>query len=127
MTDERALPVREEEVDGTQVDFRSSRTIGATRLDTCFTGVSRDHDRRWRVRVGAGDRVAELWGDEAFGYVQAYTGDTLEPASRRRRAIAIEPMTCLPNAFATGRDVIALDPGARWSAAWGIAPGDGGA
>ena len=75
-----------------------------------------------RARVEAGVRVVELWADEAFGYLQAYTGDTLDPASRRRRAIAIEPMTCPPNAFATGIDVIALEPGATWSGRWGIGP-----
>ena len=120
LTDERALPMGEEEVDGTAFDFRSARAIGDTRLDTCFTGVRRGDDGRWRVRVEAGSRGIELWGDVGFGYVQAYTGDTLEPVSSRRRAIAIEPMTCPPNAFATGRDLIALDPGASWSAAWGI-------
>jgi aldose 1-epimerase len=96
-------------------------------LDTCFTDVHRDDDARWRVRVVGQDRRVELWGDERFGYVQAYTGDTLLPISRRREAIAIEPMTCPPNAFATGRDIIALDPGADWAAAWGIAIRDGGA
>ena len=40
--------------------------------------------------------------DEGFRYVMAYTGDTLEPAERRRRGIAIEPMTCPPNALRTG-------------------------
>jgi aldose 1-epimerase len=127
LTDDRALPAGEEAVEGTAFDFRSARAIAETRLDTCFTGVQRGRDGRWRVRVEALDRAVELWGDEAFGYVQAYTGDTLEPASRRRRAIAVEPMTCPPNAFASGHDVIALDPGARWSAAWGIAFDPGGA
>jgi aldose 1-epimerase len=125
LTDEPALPVAEEEVEGTAFDFRSARAIGATRLDTCFAGVRPEDDGRWRVRVVADDRAVELWGNERFGYVQAYTGDTLEPVSRRRRAIAIEPMTCPPNAFATGRDVISLDPGTSWSGAWGIAVPDG--
>lgn len=121
LTDERALPVGEEEVAGTAFDFRAARAIGATRLDTCFSGMRRDDDGRWRVRVETDDRAVELWGGDGFGYVQAYTGDTLQPVSKRRQAIAIEPMTCPPNAFATGRDVLALDPGGSWSATWGIA------
>jgi aldose 1-epimerase len=48
-----------------------------------------------------------------------YTGDTLEP-ERRRRGVAIEPMTCPPNALSTGRGVIRLEPGSTWQAAWGI-------
>ena len=118
----RQLPVGEEEVAGTPFDFRQARTIGSTRLDDCFTGVTRDADGRWRARLASDDRVVELWADEAFGYVQAYTGDTLEPVSRRRQAVAIEPMTCPPNAFATGVDVIRLEPGRAWSATWGIRP-----
>ena len=122
VTDERALPVGEEEVAGTEFDLRTPREVGSTQLDTCFTGLTRDTDGRARARVVSGERVVELWADEAFGYFQAYTGDTLEPASRRRQAIAIEPMTCPPNAFATDVDVIALEPGATWSGRWGISP-----
>ena len=45
----------------------------------------------------------------------AYTGDTLDPVDRRRRGIAIEPMTCPPNALRTGTDLIRLDPGSLWT------------
>jgi aldose 1-epimerase len=122
LTDERALPDGEEDVDGTPFDFRGARTIGATQLDTCLTGLVRDDDGRVRARVEAGERAVELWADAGFAYLQAYTGDTLEPVSRRRAAIAIEPMTCPPNALATGTDVIRLEPRATWTGTWGIDP-----
>lgn len=122
LTDDRALPIGEEEVKGTAFDFRTTRTIGVTQLDTCFTGLVRNDDGRVRARVEAGERAVELWADKAFAYLQAYTGDTLEPVSRRRQAIAIEPMSCPPNALATGTDLIRLDPGATWSGTWGIDP-----
>ena len=120
-TDDRALPVGEKDVAGTGFDFAGGRPIGAMRLDTCFTGLTRGTDGRSHTRLETGDIGLEVWGDSAFGYVQAYTGDTLEPMSRRRQGVAIEPMTCPPNAFASGVDVIGLDPGATWSGAWGIA------
>jgi aldose 1-epimerase len=122
-TNERALPVGEEDVAGTEFDFTVGRSVGATRLDTCFTGLARGSDGRSRARLesAGGERRVEIWADEAFGYLQAYTGDTLEPAARRRQAVAIEPMTCPPNAFASGVDVIPLEPGVPWSGAWGIA------
>jgi aldose 1-epimerase len=120
-TDDRALPDGEEDVAGTEFEFTIGRPIEATRLDTCFTGLARGSDGRSHTRLETGDIGIELWADAAFGYVQAYTGDTLEPAVRRRQAVAIEPMTCPPNAFASGVDVIRLDPGAAWSGAWGIA------
>ena len=122
LTDGRALPVGEEAVDGTPFDFRTSRAIGSTQLDTCFTELGREAGGRVRARVEAAERAVALWADEGFGYLQAYTGDTLEPVSRRRQAVAIEPMTCPPNALATGAGVIGLEPGATWSGAWGIEP-----
>ena len=48
---------------------------------------------------------AALWVDAGFPYLMVYTGDTLGEVQRRRRAVAIEPMTCPPNALRTGTDV----------------------
>jgi aldose 1-epimerase len=122
VTDERALPVGEEEVSGSEFDYAGGRPIGEAHLDTCFAGLARGSDGRSRTRVETVDgvRAIEVWADDVFGYVQAYTGDTLEPASRRRQGLAVEPMTCPPNAFASGVDVIRLEPNAAWSGAWGI-------
>jgi aldose 1-epimerase len=120
LTDERALPVGEEQVDGTSFDFRTTRTVGSTQLDTCFASLVPESDGRVRAQVEGEGRVLELWADASFRYLQAYTGDTLEPASRRRQGVAIEPMTCPPNAFASGVDVIPLEPDAAWSGTWGI-------
>jgi aldose 1-epimerase len=52
-----------------------------------------------------------------------YTGDTLEPELRRRRGIAIEPMTCPANAFRSGLGVLRLQPDRPWTGTWGIAKG----
>ena len=66
--------------------------------------------RRSTLPGGVGG--AALWVDPAFPYLMVYTGDTLGEVQRRRHAVAIEPMTCPPNAFRTGDDVIALAAGA---------------
>ncbi|HEY1296256.1 MAG TPA: aldose epimerase, partial [Chloroflexota bacterium] len=50
-----------------------------------------------------------------------FTGDTLEP-HKRRRGLAVEPMTCPPNAFKTGQDLIVLRPGESVALGWGITP-----
>jgi aldose 1-epimerase len=52
-----------------------------------------------------------------------FTGDSLPDASRRRGGLGVEPMTCAPNAFASGDGLRVLEPGESFSAAWGIAPG----
>ena len=70
-------------------------------------------------------RSVSRLGRKGFRYVMVYTGDTLEPAGRRRRGVAIEPMTCPPNAFRSGIDVIELEPGGSWRGRWGIAVKEG--
>jgi aldose 1-epimerase len=121
---ERSLPTRLLPVDGSEADFRDGRPIADARLDTAFTGLDRAADGVARVRLARADgtRTTTVWMDRSFGYVQIYTGDTLEPEVRRRRGVAIEPMTCPANALRTGDDVIRLAPGSTWQGAWGIAP-----
>ncbi len=119
--DERGLPEPAEPVADTRYDFGSPRRIGEIRLDNPFTGLSRDETGRATVRVRdatAGSTV-ELWMDRSYRWVQAFTGDTLPP-DRARRAVALEPMTCPPNAFRSGTDLVRLDPGASHLAEWGV-------
>jgi aldose 1-epimerase len=121
-TDDRSLPVEERSVAGGTYDFRSEDAIGERRLDTAFAGLRREPDGLARVtlRNASAGHALSMWMDEAFRYVQVYTGDTLEPVERRRRGVAIEPMTCPANALRTGTDLIRLEPGATWRGNWGI-------
>ncbi len=124
VADDRGLPTGRHAVIGSEADFMSSRPVGGTQLDTAFTGLVRDEDDRVIVALERpdGGRTVRVWADAAFKYLMVYTGDTLEPAGRRRRGIAIEPMTCPPNALRTGVDLIGLEPGATWRGSWGISP-----
>ena len=94
---------------GTEFDFTAGRPIGVTRLDTAYCDLARDADGRVRVDLDHPDGAAgvTLWADDRFGYLMVYTGDTLEDAARRT-ALAVEPMTCPPDAFRTGTDVTVL-------------------
>ncbi|HVD69609.1 MAG TPA: aldose 1-epimerase family protein [Actinomycetota bacterium] len=118
-TDGRGLPVGDASVTGTDFDFTDQTLIGEARLDTAFTELGVDGGTT-TVRLASETRRVELWMEERFRYVMVYTGDTLEPVERRRRGIAIEPMTCPPNALRTGADLIRLDPGSSWTSRWGI-------
>jgi len=124
VSDERGLPTSTVSVTGSELDFTARRWIGDTVLDTAFTDLRRDADSMARVELDdtAGGRGVTVWMDEHFGYVMVFTGDTLEPATARRSAIAVEPMSCPPNALATGVDVVRLEPGASWAGRWGITP-----
>ena len=118
--DERGIPSGPvEDVAGTPYDFRESRPIAATRLDHALTGLARDAGgRAWARLSGRGTQVA-LWAGPGYQWLQVFTGDTLDPA-HRRRALAVEPMTCPPNAFASGVDLLLLEPGDSVTHTWGI-------
>ena len=119
--DERLIPTGRESVEGTGYDFRKPRQVGDTRLDTAYTDLARDADGRARVRLSSADgtRGVELWVGEEIGWLQLYSADGL-PGGYRRAGVAVEPMSCPPNAFATGEDVLRLEPGQRVVHRWGI-------
>jgi aldose 1-epimerase len=122
-TDERQVPTgRLVDLAGTPYDFREARPLGATRLDTAFTGLLRHPDGLARVDLwGPGrERRVTVWMDRGFDYVMVFTGDTLGP-DERRQSVAVEPMTCAPDAFNNGLGLLLLGPGQRASATWGIA------
>jgi len=115
--DARGLPTGSRSVEGGAYDFRSAKEIGGVRLDHCFTDVVRERDGRARVRLGNG---TSLWADESYGYFMVFTGDGLPDVDRR--SIAVEPMTCAPNAFRSGEGLIRLEPSETHVSVWGIAP-----
>jgi aldose 1-epimerase len=121
LTDERGLPTGETAVDGTEFDFTGARPVRDVMLDTGYTDLVRGDDGRARaeLRRPAGGRSVTLWVDAAFEYLMVFTGDTLAPAERRR-SVAVEPMTCPPNAFVSGKSLIRLEAGASWTGSWGV-------
>jgi aldose 1-epimerase len=120
-SDDRGIPTGQVAVAGTEYDFTRPRAIGVTRLDHCFTDLERERGIA-RVQLRAPDDRAGLtvWMDEAYGYLQLFTGDPLPDVDRR--SLAVEPMTCPPNAFRTGEALIRLEPGEWFRSTWGIAP-----
>ncbi|GAA4407908.1 aldose 1-epimerase family protein [Tsukamurella soli] len=109
-------------VEGTDYDFRRPRPLAGRQLDTPFTAT----DHRYTLRAPHAE--VQLWTDDSFGWVQAFVADPVNgqgfpgrgPGGEPARAIAVEPMTCPPNALHTGVDVITIDPGGRWTGRWGI-------
>jgi aldose 1-epimerase len=91
--------------------------IGDRALDDALTDLVRDADGRARVRLRGPAGRLELALDEAWRWLQVYTGDTL-PDGERRRSVAVEPMTCPPNALADGTDLVVLAPGESWAGSW---------
>ncbi len=120
VSDERGLPTGREPVDGTEYDFRRERPIGALQIDSAFADLDRETDGRVVVLLRRSDgATAELWADGGYRYIELFTGDTLAP-ERRRRGLGVEPMSCPPNALASGEDLLRLAPRESFTARWGV-------
>jgi aldose 1-epimerase len=118
--DQRGIPAGEPaDVSGGPFDFREPRAIGSTGMDHAFTGLAADADGRALARLTGPDAEVAFWAGPGYRWLQVFSGDALSP-DRRRRALAIEPMTCPPNALVSGTDLITLAPGELVTHRWGI-------
>ncbi|MHA7984603.1 aldose 1-epimerase family protein [Rathayibacter sp. CAU 1779] len=101
-------------------DFRTPRAVGDLFIDHAFTALSRDADGVASVELIApdGHGVAMRW-DTACPWVQVHTADQDNPATSRL-GMAVEPMTCPPDAFNSGTDLIVLQPDESTTAGWTI-------
>jgi aldose 1-epimerase len=119
--DDRGIPSRPpQDVAGTPFDFRAARRIDDTQLDHALTGLTRDEaGLAWAQLAGAQVKLG-LWAGPGYDWLQVFTGDALAP-DMRRRALAIEPMTCPANAFVSGDGLLTLAPGDSVTHTWGIA------
>nr|WP_042179098.1 aldose 1-epimerase family protein [Kibdelosporangium sp. MJ126-NF4]CEL13631.1 putative aldose-1-epimerase [Kibdelosporangium sp. MJ126-NF4]CTQ99317.1 putative aldose-1-epimerase [Kibdelosporangium sp. MJ126-NF4] len=108
------IPVGRSGVDGTPYDFRATRQVGATKLDTCFTDLRREDG----IATVSVDQI-RLWMDGTHEFVQVYTDDGA-PGRPARAGISIEPMTSAPNAFNSGDGLITLEPGQSHRGSWGL-------
>lgn len=102
-------------------DLRSGRRVGDLALDTCF-GAAAGPDGVLAVLTAPDGRTTTLWADPAVRWVQVFTPDDL---AGRGRAVAVEPMTCPPDAPNSGTDLHVLAPGETWTVRWGIRSRDG--
>ena len=120
LVDRRQIPTGETRPVRGLFDCTRPREIGGTVLDVALQDLERDADGLARTVLEGAERRVTLWQDESFGYLMLFTGDTLGPAERRR-GLAVEPMTCAPNAFQNHLGLRRLDPGDACEARWGIA------
>jgi aldose 1-epimerase len=112
----RSLDVR-----ATPFDFRKGLLLcDLPDLDHAF-GRCRARDGRIRHTLAGSGGGVEVWADRSFRWVQVYAPYDF-PGARGGLAIAIEPMTCPPDALNSGTDLIHLNPGKSWTGRWGIMP-----
>ena len=111
VSEPRLLPTGVVDVAGGAFDFRGARVIADTFIDHAFTGLT---EPTVLVTTADGTGVGMTW-DDACPWVQIHTAD-----GTGRTGLAVEPMTCPPDAFSTGEDVVRLAPGASHAASWRI-------
>lgn len=109
---ERLLPGEVVAVDE-RFDFRAGRIIGATEIDHAYVGGG---SATLLDTQGVGTRME--WGPEC-GWVQVHTADRPEP-ELHRAGLAVEPMTCAPDAFNSGLGLIEVSPGEQYTTGWSV-------
>ena len=115
---ERGLPTGPARPDD---GFSRARPVRGLELDHAFGGCApAAGDTHVRHRLTGPGGGVELWADPDFRWVQVFTPDDHPD---RGRAVAVEPMTCPPDALNSGTALITLEPGASWTGSWGLRPG----
>jgi aldose 1-epimerase len=108
-----------DDVADTVADFRAPRSVAGIQLDTPFGDCRPAADGLIHHRLTGPDGGVELWAEPDFRWVQVFTPDTYPG---RGAVIAIEPMTCPPDALNSGIDLITVAPNEEWKGRWGITP-----
>lgn len=108
--------------DASALDFRRARPIGGSILDQGYADLTADTNGRIRTRLmdpTSGFSVT-VWQER--GVTHVFTGDTLKRDPRR--AVALEPMECMANAFNRPEwaAAIRLEPGAERIFRCGVEP-----
>ncbi len=113
--------------DADRFDYRAARRIRSAEIDHAYTGLRRDATGAAIVRVtdAAGAGVAMSW-DAACEWVQIHTADLPDRGAGHRIGLAVEPMTCAPDAFNASRypfdaGLLVIGPGQSVEAGWRIA------
>lgn len=127
VTPDRLSPVALRDVGSYQperFDYREARAIGSAEIDHAYTGLPAGEVRA-RVIDPAGTGVEVVWGEEC-PWVQIHTADLLPEEGTTRLGLALEPMTCAPDAFNDANyeydtGLVMIAPGEAHEASWRIA------
>lgn len=132
VTADRLLPTSLTAVithDGGSFDFQTPRTMGGTAIDHAFTALTPNTcpiaqaggDVEVRLAAPSGTGVLMRWHAGSLPWVQIHTADRPDAPELHRIGLAVEPMSCPPDAFNSGTDLILLAPGGHHDAQWTIA------
>jgi aldose 1-epimerase len=116
---DRLLPGEQRPAAGGSLDFLAGRPLGDSKIDNAFSDLVWDGSGHATavLKDPSGTGVAMAWG-RSCPWVHVHTADHL--ADDDRLGLAVEPVTCPPNAFNSHEDLIWLEPGQTHQATWEI-------
>ena len=114
----RLLPLDTILVGDKNFDFRSGSIIGRRFIDHAFKIASSSLEPRVDVTAKSGSGV-RMEFDSSSQWVQIHTADR-GGEKGNRSSLAVEPMSCPPDAFNSGIDLIWLRPGDEHEMTWKI-------
>lgn len=86
------------------LDFQQTKVIDNTCIDHTFNVPQ--HEAPWEVRLTHPQTAMAVWLRSDQPWIQVYSGEKLQ-----RKGLAVEPMSCPPDAFNSGIDRVFLAPG----------------
>jgi aldose 1-epimerase len=114
---DRLLPIAVEDVPK-DFDFAAGKIIGSTFVDHAFLLDTKNISQSITLIAPNGQGVA-MKHSSNLKWVQIHTADR-DGGNDSRSCLAVEPMTCPPDAFNTGVDLIELQPGEIHTSSWTI-------
>jgi len=121
---ERLLPLESAPVGQAGYDFATATRLEGIEVDHAFTDLGFEGSGTATLRLlGPGGRGVAMTWDRSCPWLQLCIPDASNP-TMQRRALAAEPMTCPPDAFNSGIDLITLPPGGEHTLRLAIAPID---
>ena len=119
-TDDRLSPTALNPTAGSPYEFTAGAPIGDRKADTAFTDLPVGASGRVEATLITSDgHRTTMWGDDTVRWWQLFTGDALADPWRRA-TLALEPMTCAPDAFNSGDGLVVLEPGDAHTMTWGL-------
>jgi aldose 1-epimerase len=113
----RLLPIALRDCSDLNFEFQRSSVIGTRFIDHAFK-VDEGKPRAITVKAPSGAGVSMTF-DETSKWIQIHTADR-DGGENSRICLAVEPMTCPPDAFRSGEDLIWLNAGDRTASSWRI-------
>lgn len=101
-----------------EFDFNMGRIIGPTFIDHAFVIDKSNDNQSIELIAPTGSGVGMKYSGD-LNWIQIHTADR-ENGADSRCCLAVEPMTCPPNAFNSGIDLINLKPNDSHASTWEI-------